>query len=149
MRPRRLPIFTPKDVSKVETDSLRIVPSLVRGPERFLSCPNTIPHLRSLSFPSLCVSTEGDPSPPCLPCPFSLPQLENAHLCPAKLSLYTRGDVSVTPSPGFPAFQAFEGSGNFRFPYFSSILTPSPIFSFLKVLSKQWILQEGSLCFQS
>lgn len=37
------------------------------------SCPNSILHFHSLSFSSLCLSTERDPSPLCLHHLFSLP----------------------------------------------------------------------------
>ena len=66
----------------------------------FFSCRDTLLHFPSLSFSSLCLSAERDPSPLFLCCPFYLSLFTIMHLWPIRLSPWVPGGISVTLPPG-------------------------------------------------
>ena len=74
-----------KSCLQKKTGTLRTSPSPVRGPDRFISCANSMLHYLNLSLSLLSLQGKGSlPRPLCHH--FSLPQFTSTHLTFAKLS---------------------------------------------------------------
>ena len=92
--------FLPRYSNRAAGPSLEKAPQLdwifLHPGPWFFSCPDTVLHFPSLFFSSLCLSTEGDPSPPFLCLLFYLSQFTVTPVWPVMLSLWVPEGISIT-----------------------------------------------------